>query len=127
MAALCKATPLPKKRAIVLWDTEMAGFGLRITPPSGRFPSGTRSFILNYRNADNRERRATIGRFPDWSPERARAKARTLKQAVAEGADPVADKHEKRHAPTIKDLASRCLAEHAVKKRSQPEDQSMIR
>jgi Arm DNA-binding domain len=50
----------PQPKNIIVYDEEVVGFGIRIT--SG----GTRAFILTYR-IDARERRITIGAWPDWS------------------------------------------------------------
>ena len=43
----------------ITYDQEVKGFGVRITS------AGAKAFILNYRSA-GRERRITIGSFPDW-------------------------------------------------------------
>jgi integrase len=61
------------------------GFGVRVTS------TGVRSFVLNYRAA-HRERRFTIGQWPDWSVLRAVQEARTLRQRIDRGEDPLADR-----------------------------------
>src|SRR3546814_15768242 len=47
----------PAKGQAVLWDTEVRGFGARI------LPSGTKTFILQYRNPEGIQRRINIGRY----------------------------------------------------------------
>ena len=43
------------------WDDQLTGLGLRTTA------NGIKSFIVNYRNGDGTQRRATLGRFPSTS------------------------------------------------------------
>src|SRR5205823_2036679 len=74
------------------------GFGIRITA------AGARAFVLNYR-AGMRERRITIGGFPDWSVKAAREQGRSLRRQIDSGSDPMAERHEGRSAPTMDDLA----------------------
>jgi integrase len=93
------------------YDTEVKGFGARITA------AGAISFILNYRTG-GRERRITIGSHPDWSVTAAREKAKELKRRVDDGGDPMGDRHAERGAPTVADLAARYLQEHATRKRA---------
>jgi hypothetical protein len=61
------------------------GFGVRVT--SG----GVRSFVMNYR-VKLRERRYTIGQWPDWSVLTAVKEARTLRQRIDRGEDPLDDR-----------------------------------
>jgi integrase len=100
-------------RAVVVWDTEVKGFGISIS--SG----GVKSFVLNYRAA-GQERRYTIGRFGEWTVENARKEARQQKAAVGRGEDPLAERRKRRQktetAPTVADLTARVLAEHYAKK-----------
>ncbi len=79
--------------------------------------AGAKAFILNYRTA-GRERRITIGSFPDWSVPAAREQAKNLKRRIDQGQDPMGDRHEERTAPTIADLAQRFEAEHLTRRRS---------
>jgi integrase len=101
-------------RAVVVWDTSVKGFGISVSR------RGVKSFVLNYR-ADGQERRYTIGRFGEWTAERARDEAAQLKAAVGRGEDPLAKRRERRKQtdtapPTVADLATRVLAEHYAKK-----------
>jgi integrase len=94
----------------ITYDTLVKGFGVRVTS------AGARAFILNYRSG-GRERRITIGSFPDWSSTDARNEAKALKRRVDVGDDPMADRHADRAAPTINDLADRFDAEHLSRRR----------
>src|SRR5579863_494366 len=97
------------------WDSEITGFGVRIFAPSSRRPSGAKSFFVNYR-IDGREKRLTIGSFPDWSVEAARAEAKELRRRIDRGEDPAKDRKDRREAPTVRDLADRYRTEHLSKK-----------
>ena len=62
-----------------IWDTALAGFGVRIAP------SGLRTFILRYRLPGNSslKRYVTIGRFGPITVDQARARAKTIIGGVA--------------------------------------------
>lgn len=119
--------PAPASGATTIWDSEITGFGVRIFAPTARHPQGARSFFINYR-VDGRERRYTIGSFPEWSVEAARNEAKELRRRVDRGEDPASEKRERREAPTVADLAERYRAEHLPKKAasSQANDWAMI-
>jgi integrase len=107
-----KALPAPARGNKVNYDGTVKGFGIRVTAAGGR------AFILNYRRkADGRERRYTIGSFPDWSTSAARDEAKRLKREVDGGADPVGAQRESRAAATVTDLADRFLKEYVPRKR----------
>jgi len=72
------------------------GFGVRVTA------AGARSFIMNYSIA-RRERRYTIGQWPDWPVLRAVKEARDLRQRIDRGEDPL-DGRRKRAAATATTL-----------------------
>jgi integrase len=116
------AAPADGKAQRIDYDTEVKGFGLRVTK------GGARSFILNYR-VHGVERRYTIGSFPDWGVSAAREEAKRLKRLVDQGRDPMGERHEDRAAPTVNELLDRYLVEHAPRKRerSRQEDESLIR
>ncbi len=106
----------------ITYDDKIKGFGVRITA------AGTKGFIFNYRVKGNRrERRYTIGGYPaPWTVQGARKKADALKRDVDNGKDPMGDLHAERGAPTMADLTDRYLKDHAVKKRSERDDKSII-
>jgi integrase len=96
----------------VHYDTEVRGFGARITA------AGAIAFILNYRRrSDGLERRHTIGSYPDWSVAAAREKAKELKRHIDGGGDPVGEHVAERGAPTVAALCDRFLEEHVAKQR----------
>ena len=82
----------PRDRRYIVWDDELTGFGVRISP------SGLRSFVVQYRaNEGGRRapsRKRVLGHFPDLTPTRARSRAREWLRTVAqwrahpEGASP---------------------------------------
>ena len=71
-----------RDRRYIVWDDELAGFGVRISP------SGLRSFIVQYRAREGGRRAASrkkvLGHFPALTPARARSRAREVLRAVAE-------------------------------------------
>jgi integrase len=90
------------------WDFALKGFGLL------RLPSGVKTFVFDYRNADGRKRRFTIGRFGALTAEEARAQARLLAARVTKGEDPVAAVHARRIAPTVSELLDDYVAKHLM-------------
>src|SRR5579875_3524377 len=110
---IVEALPRPAAGNQITYDggeKAVRGFGVRVTSAGGR------AFVLNYR-ASGRERRITIGSYPDWSVKAARERAKELKRRIDLGEDPMAERHAERAAPTIEALAARYLAEHAPRKR----------
>ena len=117
-----RALVAPASGNRIEYDTNVKGFGARITS------AGARSFILNYLN--RRARKAlTIGSFPDWTVAIAREQAKALKRRIDMGEDPMAGRDAAKKAPTVQGLADRYLAEHATRKRerSAAEDEALLR
>jgi integrase len=112
----------PGPNNIIVYDTEVVGFGVRITSADAR------AFILTYR-IDARERRLTIGAWPDWSVTAAREEAKRLKREVDQGRDPLEKRDDARDAPSVQQLIERYLAEHVTKlaKASRCDQESTLR
>jgi integrase len=87
------------------WDSEMRGFGVRVKP------SGAKTYLIQYRNVEGRTRRLVLGSCGVLTPEQARALARQKLAAVAEGADPSADRHAIRDGMTVADVCDWYLKE----------------
>jgi integrase len=109
---IVRQLPPPAEGNRIAYDSEVPGFGLRVTA------AGARSWIFNYRRrVDGVERRYTIGSWPSWSVSGAREEAKRLRRAVDGGSDPVGEARAMRDAPTVADLAERFLAEHVARRR----------
>ncbi|WP_432450267.1 tyrosine-type recombinase/integrase [Aliiroseovarius marinus] len=96
----------PEARDYLLWDDDLAGFGVRV------FPSGRRSYLVQYR-ADGRTRRRSIGQHGALTAEEARKEARKLLGEVAKGGNPSEERKSRLQAPTVASLCDRFLDEYA--------------
>ena len=101
------AEPLPG-RDYQIFDGELRGFAVCV------YRGGGRAFTIDYRYA-GRQRRMTLGRWPDWSVVAARERAKQLRRDVDAGIDPLADRSALREAPRMSDLIARYEAEHLVR------------
>ena len=114
------AAPQAKGKRRYLWDDEIKGFGLLV------LPTGVKSYFYRYRTPEGRERRATIGKHGDFTPDQARDKADELRQAVKSGRDPLREKLELRAAPTVTELLDAYLASEKFKDKA-PSTQAIDR
>lgn len=104
------SVPTPDKDTIH-WDDDVPGFGLRIRK------SGTKTYVIQYRNSDGKSRRLTIGKVGRITPRKARTEARRRLTQVDLGGDPVEDRRRHRAAPTLKEFAKRYMQEHSRAKK----------
>ena len=90
-AAITKRTvdgARPGSRDQFIWDTDVAGFGLKVTPAGGKV------YIFQYRIARPGEasrtaaKRYTIGKHGKLTPDQARKRAKELAAMVETGTDP---------------------------------------
>jgi len=103
---MAKKLQLPARGNRIIYDNQIRGFGVRITA------AGAVAFLVNYR-VHGRERRYTIGRYPEVSAQMAREEALRLREAVRQGHDPLAERERLRGVPTMTDLAEEYLRRHA--------------
>ncbi len=96
----------PKRdRDVFLWDGELRGFGVRVKP------SGLKSYLVQYRNADGATRRLVLGHHGVTTAKRARDLARAKLVEVSEGLDPSAMRHMSREGWTVAEVCEWYLAE----------------
>lgn len=99
----------PAERDVILWDTDLKGFGCKITPTDRRI------FFVKYRVGGGRGatvRKPTIGEFGTLKVDEARDIAWDWLSQVRKGGDPGGDRQTQRKAPTVSELCDRYLEEH---------------
>jgi Arm DNA-binding domain len=95
----------PGSVRFTVWDVDVSGFGLRVTP------AGERAYVLKYR-ARGKQRWYTIGRHGSpWTPAMARREAMRLLGEVARGVDPADKREANDQAETVAQLCDLYLAE----------------
>jgi integrase len=125
-----KRVKAPSAGNRIHYDGEISGFGLRVTA------SDCKSFVLNYR-FNSQERRYTIGPFPEFSVETARAKAFELRQSISNGVDPFTLREtmhreaveSEARLRTLRDLATEYMERHAIvhkRPKSVRDDKAML-
>lgn len=98
---------------IFIWDTEVKGFGLKVTP------KGRKVYLLQYRLPGTATRRYTIGvHGAPWTPDGARNEAIALLGQVSRGGDPAEVRQATRADPTIAELCDLYLAEGVATKKA---------
>ena len=98
----------PSEALYRLWDSELKGFGLRVTP------TGAKSYFVYYRAGGGRsgaQKEFTIGRHGVLTPDQARKEAERLLSAARLGGDPQGDRAKARADLTVAELCDRYLAE----------------
>jgi integrase len=106
----------------VWYDDRAVGFGVRVSE------AGVKAFVLNFSIA-GRERRVTIGRWPEWSADAAREEARRLRVEIDKGIDPLHERETARGEQTLSDLAADYLKDFATvhkRPKSVREDRRML-
>ncbi len=104
-----------------VWDNELKGFGVRV------FPTGTKSYIITYRNSQNVKRFFTLGNFPDITVKQARDLAKQKLLEVNQGIDPQFARHEQRKEMSFAELAQQYLSYSKEHKRSWRDDHQRMR
>src|SRR5215212_2554642 len=101
----------------IWWDTDLKGFGLKVTP------TGRKVFLVQYRPAGDRRnpRKYTIGEYGQVTPYQARVEAQRVLAERAAGRDPQADKQATKRrirSEQVEELAAEFLARHAAQNRT---------
>jgi len=111
-------------RDVVLWDDDLARFGLRVKP------SGAMTYVVQYRNSAGRTRKLALGRVGVITPEEARLKARKALGEVAHGGDPSASRNAARGVMTVAELCRNYLRDVerglVLGKRKRPKSRSTL-
>src|SRR5215471_21735077 len=81
--AIVRRLPTPEQGKHITPDSEVAGFGVRITA------NGARRYVLRYTTRAGRERTYTTGDATVWRTTQARDKAKELRREIADGGDPL--------------------------------------
>ena len=104
----------PTDRPWIAWDDKISGFGVRVQP------SGTRTFVVNYRAGDGGRKapnkRVTLGRYGRITPDKARRMAQELLGRVAGGDDPASERAEARRMPTLQEAFDDYMAANPNRK-----------
>jgi integrase len=106
----------PENRDVFVWDSEVSGFGLKVTP------RGSKKYIFQYRmgGRGHPTRRYTIGSHGVFTPDEARDTAIKLRAQVSHGIDPLKLKAEQREEArkrprTLGPLADRYISRECPK------------
>ena len=95
----------PGNRDTFIWDVDVTGFGLKVTPKRNRF------YVLQ-RRVGGRTRRYTIGKHGSpWTPDMARNEAIRLLGQIANGKDPAEAKAEAKRNISVAQLCDLYLSE----------------
>jgi integrase len=97
-----------RKTDSYLWDRELPGFGLKVTP------AGRKVYLVQYRlgGRQGRTRRVTIGQHGELTPAFARAEAKRLLGGIAAGHDPAAERDKARAGKSLAVVLEQFMAEH---------------
>jgi Arm DNA-binding domain len=93
----------PDGTDLFAWDSELRGFGVRMKP------SGSASFLVQYRTAQGQTRRYAFAKVGTLTPDEARTQAKRLLAEAETGSDPSAQRHEARQALTGAELCGQYL------------------
>jgi hypothetical protein len=97
-----------RKADSYLWDKELHGFGLKVTP------AGSKVYLVQYQlgGRKGRTRRVTIGRHGELTPTAARAEAKRLLGEIAAGRDPATERDKANAGRSLAVVLDQFMAEH---------------
>ena len=105
----------PAGKSYIAWDDRLTGFGVRV------LPTGTKSYILNYRPGGGRKapnRRVVLGRCEKITPDEARRMAGDMLARIAAGEDPAGERARARAMPTLAEAFEAYMAAGTHRKAS---------
>jgi integrase len=97
-----------RKTDSYLWDNELPGFGLKVTP------AGRKIYLVQYRLGGRkcRTRRVTIGKHGQITPTFARDEAKRLLGTIATGRDPAAERDKAKADMSLAAVFDQFMDEH---------------
>jgi len=115
------ALSAPEDGEVILWDNQLAGFGIRARAGGGK------TYLVRYRPGGGRRaalRTYTIGKHGSpWTPDQARDEAERVLTLVKRGEDPQAEKMKARAGATIREFGASVLGELRGKKKARTVDE----
>ena len=101
-----------RKTDSYLWDRELHGFGLKVTP------AGNKVYLVQYRlgGRKGRTRRVTIGQHGALTPTFARTEAKRLLGEIAAGRDPATERDKAMADKSLAVVFEQFMAEHVRSK-----------
>lgn len=93
----------PGARPSFVWCSELKGFGVRV------FPSGTKKFVVDYRNESGERKRMSIGAYGPLTVDDARKLALGVLGDAVRGDDPLTERQTKRKGMKVGDLCDRYI------------------
>jgi len=94
-----------RDKQFTIWCSDLKGFGVFV------HPSGTRTYFVDYRNAQNARRRMTIGRHGTITAEQARKLAIATLGDTLRGEDPAEERTTRRKSITVRELCEKYLCD----------------
>jgi integrase len=105
---------VPEGRAYRVWDSDLKGFGLKVSP------TGLKTYFVWYRAGEGRSaarREYTLARHGEMTPDQARTEAGKILGRVRLGEDPQAKRHTARVELDVAGLCDLYLAEGVAMKK----------
>lgn len=102
----------PRDERYVVWDSDLKGFGVRISP------QGRRTYLARFRTHGGADRLMALAPHGVITAEEARERARLAIAEAAQGGDPQADKMERRGEMTMGELCELYMAEGTAMKKA---------
>ncbi len=98
----------PSEKDAYLWDSQLRGFGLKITP------AGRKVYLVQYRvgGRAGKTRRVTIGAHGSITADQARSEAQALLRQISRNEDPLAGSDKRKREKTLGALIDQFLCEH---------------